>query len=126
MKSKITFSRYTEPAFTDDGFNNWKKPEKFTAHEESAGHKEALLKLAALRSTPVTAKLSHKHAQDQERRRSMFLKQLSSLQFLLRQGLAIRGHTDEESNLSQLLKLRCEDEKTYAHGYKKRNTDHRK
>ena len=41
----------------------------------------------------------------------MFLKQLSSLQFLLRQGLAIRGHTDEESNLSQLLKLRCEDEK---------------
>ena len=28
---------------------------------------------------------------------------------MLRQGLAIRGHKDEESNLYQLLKLRCED-----------------
>ena len=39
----------------------------------------------------------------------MFIKVLSSLQYLLRQGLAIRGHKDEESNLYQLLKLRCED-----------------
>ena len=39
----------------------------------------------------------------------MFIKVLSSLQYLLRQGLAIRGHKDEESNLYRLLKLRCED-----------------
>ena len=39
----------------------------------------------------------------------MFIKVLSSLQYLLRQGLAIRGRKDEENNLYRLLKLRCED-----------------
>ena len=38
------------------------------------------------------------------------LKQLSSLKYLLRQGLAIRGHDDNEGNLVQLLKLRAEDD----------------
>ncbi len=35
--------------------------------------------------------------------------QLSSLRFLLRQGLAIRGHEEIEGNLMQLLLVRCED-----------------
>lgn len=39
----------------------------------------------------------------------MFLIQLSSLRYLLRQGLAIRGHEEEEGNLSQLMKVRAED-----------------
>ena len=37
------------------------------------------------------------------------LKQLSSLKFLLRQGLAIRGHNDRDGNLLQLMELRSED-----------------
>ena len=41
--------------------------------------------------------------------RQMLIKQLSSLKFLLRQGLAIRGHDDVESNLVQLLHLRSDD-----------------
>ena len=36
----------------------------------------------------------------------MLLKQLSSLKYLLRQGL---GHTEQEGNLVQLMLLRCED-----------------
>ena len=39
----------------------------------------------------------------------MLLKQLSSLHYLLRQGLALRGHEENESNLVQLLMLRSED-----------------
>lgn len=39
----------------------------------------------------------------------MFLKQLSSLQLILRQGLPIRGHVDVTGNLYQLMKYRCED-----------------
>jgi hypothetical protein len=38
-----------------------------------------------------------------------FLKQLSSLKYLVRQGLAIRGHESMESNLIQMLKTRAED-----------------
>ena len=45
---------------------------------------------------------------DQETRRNMLLKQLEYLRYLLRQGLAIRGHNDnEEGNLDQLLKGRA-------------------
>ena len=39
----------------------------------------------------------------------MLLKQLSSLRYLLRQGLALRGHTEREGNLVQLMLLHCED-----------------
>ena len=39
----------------------------------------------------------------------MLLKVLSSLRFLLRQGLAIRGHKESEGNLIQLLYLRSDD-----------------
>ena len=39
----------------------------------------------------------------------MLLKQLSNLSFLLRQGLAIRGHTEVEGNLLQLMTLQSED-----------------
>lgn len=39
----------------------------------------------------------------------MLMKQLSSLRYLLRQGLALRGHEDNEGNLMRLLMLRSED-----------------
>ena len=41
--------------------------------------------------------------------RQMLIKQLSSLKFLLRQGLAVRGHEEMEGNLLQLMKLRSID-----------------
>ena len=37
------------------------------------------------------------------------MKELSSIRFLARQGLAFRGHTDEEGNFMQLLKCRAGD-----------------
>ena len=46
---------------------------------------------------------------EQRVRQQMLLKQLSSLKYLLRQGLAIRGHEDIEGNLLQLLRLRSGD-----------------
>lgn len=46
---------------------------------------------------------------EQKIRRDMLLKQLSSLKYLLQQGLAVRGHDDMEGNLVQLLMLRSYD-----------------
>ena len=46
---------------------------------------------------------------EQRVRRQMLLKQLTSLKYLLRQELAIRGHDDLEGTLLQLLMLRSED-----------------
>ena len=40
----------------------------------------------------------------------MLLKVLSSMKYLLQQGLAIRGHQESDGNLNQLLQLRSEDD----------------
>ena len=47
--------------------------------------------------------------QQQERRRRLFMAEVSSFKYLLRQGLPCRGHTEDEGNLFQLLKLRPSD-----------------
>ena len=57
--------------------------------------------------------LSTKASYDFEKRRKGFYKVVTSLMFLLRQGLAIRGHNDISSNFHQLLRLRCEDDSDF-------------
>ena len=48
-------------------------------------------------------------------RRQVLLKQLHALQYLLRQGIAIRGHTEVEGNLYQLLKVWENDNSNITH-----------
>ena len=58
----------------------------------------------------IGAQLDHAHKMEQKARREALIKQLSSLQHLLRQGLAVRGHEASESNLIQLLQLHSGDD----------------
>ena len=58
----------------------------------------------------MASMLSETHKKEQKMRCQMLLKQLSSLKYLQRQGLAIRGHDDKDGNLIQLLQLRGEDD----------------
>ena len=105
----MTFSNKAEDTFTKLGFHNWKKAsQRFTNHESSHAHSEAYLKVTSRAN--VVSLLSDANKKEQETRCQMLLKQLSSLQYLMRQGLAIRGHDDREGNLMQLLKLRREDD----------------
>ena len=46
---------------------------------------------------------------DQKPHREMLFKQLSSLQYLLRQGVTIWGHDEMDGTLMQLLQLRSND-----------------
>ena len=102
----LTFSSKAETTFTREGFNNWKKAiEKFRNHAGSNAHGEAVLKWQILQATPVSEQLNTQLRQDQEDRRQALLKQLHCLKFLLRQGLAIRGHDETEGNLQQLLMM---------------------
>ena len=99
-----------EGTFTVSGFNNWKRAtEKFNSHENCEAHKEAVRNFFAAKGKPINAQINDQLNADQKRRRDGLLKQLSSLRFLLRQGLALRGHDENEGNLAQLLKLRAED-----------------
>ena len=104
--------RNVEKAFTDEGFSNWKKgTERFKQHENSEGHKDALLVNHQRQQNNVVTQI-HVHANEiQAKNQKCFLITLSSLRYLLRQGQAIRGHDEIEGNLRQLLYLRSEDMK---------------
>ena len=75
-------------------------------HHESV---DAIITLPAT-TGDVGELLNSCHKQEKEVARDMLQIILSSVRFLARQGLALRGNnSDAESNLLQLLKLRSEE-----------------
>ena len=109
-KTLVTYSTKGEISFTQVGFNNWKKAkERFRDHEHSQTHRGACLKHSALQQPSVHSLLNSQKQGDQNKHRQMLFTQLTSLKYLMRQGLAVRGHDEEEGNLSQLLKCRSQD-----------------
>ena len=81
----------------------------FKKHELSACHKEAIEVMVTL---PATVKdigelSSQKHADQKAKNRKLFLQILSSLKFLARQGLPLRGDKDEKDG--NFIKLKSED-----------------
>ena len=106
----ILTDKNADQAFTDTGFNNWKKAyERFEQHIYSNAHKEVVMKIDLLSHPSVDVQVSTQRKKEQSVRREMFLIVLSSLKYLVRQGLAIRGHREIEGNLMQLLLLRASD-----------------
>ena len=103
-------SGHFETAFVVEGFQNWKKSvEHFCSHETSDLHKEVMLKHKSLQAPSIVDQLSISASREHAQNREMLLKVMSSLQFLLKQGLPVRGHTSSDGNLVQLLKLCSED-----------------
>ena len=99
----FTFCKKGDEAFSLKGFDNYKKAvEKFRIHENSDSHMEARLKCKSLNNPSIREQLGTRGAKVQETRRLGLVKQLEAINFLLRQGIALRGHS-EEGNLRQLL-----------------------
>ena len=98
-------------SFCTQSFADWKKCyEKLKKHELTHSHKEAVMKVQLHESkTDVACMLNNQLESVQQVRLDSLLKQLSSMRFLGRQGIGVRGHTEDESNLIQLLKTRAED-----------------
>ena len=100
------FSQNCEDAFTRKGFDNWKKAdEKFGKHEKSQHHREAFFKFQALQQPSISAQMNLRHADDQRNPREALLKQLSCLNYPVKQETGIGGYEDDES----MLKCRSED-----------------
>ena len=111
QENELQFAKCLEPAFITDGFKNWKKAiSKFQSHQLSSCHREAMFKFKRRNTPGIGSQLNDQVKKVQAVRREMFLKQLSTLRMLLKQGLAIRGHHDKDGNLVQLLQLRAEDD----------------
>ena len=66
-------------------------------------HRESQIKLHAFKQTLVAVQLSSQKVNEQKNNREMLCIVLNSLKYLVRQGLAVRGHDDESGNLRQLL-----------------------
>ena len=100
-------------SFTSHGYDNWKKATtKFREHEKSRNHLDVCSLYKALQQPSVATRLSLQVSREQKIHRELLIKQFTSLQFLMRQGLAVCGHTESEGNLAQLLKCRSEDVST--------------
>ena len=100
----------TEDVFISIGFRNWKKAiEKFEKHEKSHTHALALHQLQQKKTKPITAQISDKKLMEQADNRKSLLAIFSSLRYLARQGLALRGHEQDEGNFQHLLEMRSFD-----------------
>jgi hypothetical protein len=105
-KKLLTFSKHKNLAFIHGGFCNWKKATQMFAEHESCGqHKEATMKLSMQGKISVVEQLNAEHRIQQKDARTALLAIFSSLHFLARQGLAVRGHLHEDGNFMQLLKM---------------------
>ncbi|XP_046842027.1 zinc finger MYM-type protein 1-like [Xenia sp. Carnegie-2017] len=83
------------------GFDNWKKGcEKFNEHENSYAHKEACA-TSDKGQLSISIACSSLALETQQLRRKGLISHLQTLKTLLRQGIAIRGRTDFESNIHQ-------------------------
>ena len=98
------------------GFCNWKVATvAFGKHIQSKSHIEAVEAIITLpkQTKDVGVQLSFARKAEKEEARDMLQMILSSVRFLARQGLALRGDgSDESSNLTQLLNVRAEDNPT--------------
>ena len=111
-KATFQLQKNKELIFIKGGYSNWKNAiARFQEHQKSSCHI-----LACEHQVGVTASSGNKiemcsNAADTtiKQNRTCFLKIIESVRFLARQGLALQGHTDDESNFNQLLKLRAND-----------------
>ena len=105
---RVLVTGKAEKNFLVTGFTNWKDASvKFAKHESSDFHKSCI---ESLTSADVGDMLNRESNYAKQANREYLLRLLSSVRFLARQGLALRGDGDEhDSNLHQLLLLRCDD-----------------
>ncbi|CAF4079753.1 unnamed protein product, partial [Rotaria sp. Silwood1] len=107
-------------AFT--GFSDWKNAiARLKKHESSKIHSDCVYLVKQQQKPTVAAQLNLTHQIQQAKRRRMLLTEIQCIKYLLRQGLPIRGHVEDEANLIQLLKLRASDVDGLAEWLKEKN-----
>ncbi|XP_062585373.1 zinc finger MYM-type protein 1-like [Saccostrea cucullata] len=100
-------------SFISTGFCNWKDAtSKFRKHQDSDCHKEAVERKVKLprETKDIGEVLSAAHSEEKAHNRQQLLTILRNIRFLVRQGLPLRGHDNDQSNFLQLLKLHGESD----------------
>lgn len=91
-----------------DGFSNWEKArERFEAHERTDVYRQAVSSIYNQKKTDVSCMISNQLTKEKGEARFCLIKIFESIRFLAVQELPIRGHTEFNSNLIQLLRNCC-------------------
>ena len=103
--------RCSEPCFIRTGFRKWKKAVggggRFGKHQASVCHKTATLALQNLQTAKnVSTLLSEQLSKNQRSAQKCLRLIFTTVGYLARQGVALRGHDESEGNFEQLLKCR--------------------
>ena len=106
--ANLESERCKELAFLETGFRNWKKaPKVFDKHAGSSCHGAALaLEMVDEKCNKIPDMTTNKQKADRALNRRCFMEVIEAITFLARQGLALRGDDDDESNLIQFLQTR--------------------
>lgn len=114
IRGNLTSAKNLEKAFISTGYSNWKKALlRFKEHQSSECHNVAVhYEMVIPKTQPDIAEITNAAIKKTRlENRQCFAKVIESLQYLARQGIAIRGtEDDKESNFVQLLKLRSKDD----------------
>jgi hypothetical protein len=107
-----------EKTFVSVGFRNWKNAITcFQKHERSAAHIFSISQLEQKSGNKsVATQLSNKVRSDQVTAFGVLMKIITSVRYLAKHGLALRGHESDAGNLQGLLNLRetdCPDLKVW-------------
>lgn len=104
-------SRESCEAFVDRGFTSWKNAiSRFENHEKRQLHRDSVVLLVNLKKPSIEQRLNTYKQKELMKARIALDKIFSTVNFLARQGLALRGHeTNSNSNLMQLLHTSSED-----------------
>ena len=105
--------RNKEMAFIKDGFSNWKKAtSRFREHQSSNCHRTAVDYDIVPKTCGNIKELTNEAARvTMASNRRCFVQIIKAIQYLAKQGLAMRGKIEKESNLIQLMKLMAENDK---------------
>lgn len=95
-RQSSTLAKNMDQAFVWTGFRNWKREiDKFSSHQLSQAHKVAIT-THTYQQRSIETQLSTAREQQQREARSCLLKIIKWISFLARQGLALRGHDDND------------------------------
>ena len=110
VKDVLSLATKRDDAFCSMGFTNWKNAiSRFKVHERSRAHMHAVNQLQQMKSMPVNAQISAQKATEQANARVALMALFTTVQFLARKGIAVRGHETDDGNYMQLLHLRSQD-----------------
>ncbi len=100
-------------AFSSKGFKQWHRAnEAFSKHQKSLSHKDAVYRFSNLASEKsILSDLSISNTRTANPGNQVLDRNeiFASLRMLARQGLALRGEDEKDSNFAQVLNLRTRD-----------------